>query len=92
MAFLLGMSYLAAATTIKNMIDPLIGISPTDCYSCKSKYPDYSFCNINDTFGACCPEFSTDEVCMTSSANSISCSEDDSNHDFYYSHCVVKNS
>jgi hypothetical protein len=76
------------ATTIKTLNDPLVGISPLDCYSCKSKYPDYSYCNNNDTFGACCPDFSTDEMCMTSETSEISCTEDNSNHDFYYSHCI----
>lgn len=65
-----------------------VGIFPIDCYSCKSKYPDYSFCNNNNQFGACCPEKSTDESCMSDSSKNIYCSEDESNHDFYYSKCL----
>ncbi|CDW72500.1 UNKNOWN [Stylonychia lemnae] len=77
------------STTNKTLNDPLVGFSPLDCYSCKSKYPDFSYCNNNNTFGACCPEFSTDEACMSNTANAISCTEDEHNHDFYYASCLV---
>jgi len=80
---------LSQETEVKIINDPLIGISPIDCYSCKSKYPDYSYCNNNNTYGACCPEFSKDDSCLSNVANKITCSEDDPNHDFFYSNCMV---
>lgn len=50
----------AGATTpsasVHRLNDTSIGIYPTDCYSCKSKYPDFSYCNNNNSYGACCPE------------------------------------
>eukprot|EP00347_Sterkiella_histriomuscorum_P005817 403355158 len=79
----------AIVLPLRNSSDPSVGIFPIDCYSCKAKYPDYSFCNNNNQFGACCPEKSTDLSCMTDSSHNIYCSEDESNHDFYYSKCLL---
>ena len=76
-------------TVNRTSTDPSIGIFPIDCYTCKTKYPDYSYCNNNNVFGACCPEKSTDPACMSNAAKHISCSEDDPNHDFYYSKCLI---
>ncbi len=72
--------------------DPEQGIYPIDCYSCAKNYGGYYFCNVANSFGACCPYHNSGPYCQTDSHHDVKCSEDDENHDFLHQYCIWTNS